>query len=83
MMLRVKNLKKIYLGKWKRLRPNDPIFNLSTGQLRRIVKQCVRDAGVDDAERFSPHVSRAIPIIMMIQVKDLTGKRPYWSKAPR
>lgn len=68
---------KDYLSKKKKKKPDSPLFNLTTRQLQNIVKRYAIEAGLEDAERFSPHVLRAISITRMIHQKDLARAKHH------
>ena len=52
-----------------------PLINLGTRQFQRIVKQAAHKAGVENAERYGPHILRAISITRMCSVKGLSRAR--------
>jgi integrase len=52
------------------VKKNASLFKMSTRQFQRIVKDLARKANVPNADRFSPHVLRAISITYMCHRKD-------------
>ena len=54
------------------------LFNISTRQLINIVKECAIRAGVDHAERFSPHTLRRISITFYnVKTKNLPSTQHH------
>ena len=63
-----------YISRWGKklvIKPEKQIFNITTRQVHRIVKQSAHKAGLENADRFSPHVLRALSITRMLHEKDL------------
>ena len=70
------NLLNQYL-KHKRIGQDKPLIRLSCRQYQNIVKVAAFEAGIENPERFSPHVLRAISITRMLRKKGLSFAKKH------
>ena len=74
----LKNYIDTHFSDKKKQTGNVRLFNISTRQFQNIVKECAIKAGVDHAERYSPHTLRRISITYYnIKTKNLPSTQHH------